>query len=67
MTRGRDPRRSSHTPEFVAAAAQLGVPAPGSTITTEIAGAAPLDVDYLERPWDPAVGQADVGGPERRR
>jgi hypothetical protein len=35
--------------EFVAAAAQLGVPAPGSTMTTEIAGAAPLDVDHLDR------------------
>lgn len=43
--------------EFVAAAAQLGVPAPDSTMTTEIAGAAPPDVDHLERPWDPAVAR----------
>jgi hypothetical protein len=40
---------------FVAAAAELGIPAPGSTITTEIPGALALDADDLQRPWDPAA------------
>jgi hypothetical protein len=42
---------------FVAAAAELGVPAPGSTITAEIKDAPALDVDRQERPWDPAAAR----------
>jgi hypothetical protein len=37
---------------FVSAAAELGVPAPGSPIACEIPGAAALDADHVERPWD---------------
>lgn len=42
---------------FVAAAAELGLPAPGSAVTCEIPGAAPLDSDGEQRPWDPAVAR----------
>jgi hypothetical protein len=38
---------------FVAAAAELGLPPPGSTITAEIDGAPALDVDRTPREWDP--------------
>lgn len=38
--------------EFVAAAATLGIPAPGSAIAAEIPGALHLDSDREERVWD---------------
>jgi hypothetical protein len=42
---------------FVAAAAELGLPAPGSTITAEIDGAPALDVDRAVRTWDPSAAR----------
>ncbi len=39
--------------EFVAAAAHLGIPAPGSAIATEIPGALHLDSDHEVRDWNP--------------
>jgi Family of unknown function (DUF5996) len=41
--------------DFVAAAATLGIPAPGSTIEPEIPGAPRADVDDEERPYEPTV------------
>ena len=48
--------------EFVAAAAALGIPAPGSTIATEIADPVPLDADHVHRPWDPSAARAIWAG-----
>ena len=41
--------------DFVAAAATLGIPAPGSTIEPEIPSAPRADVDDEERPYEPTV------------
>jgi hypothetical protein len=41
--------------DFVAAAATLGIPAPGSTIEPEIPGAPRADDDDAERPYEPTV------------
>ncbi len=41
--------------DFVAAAATLGIPAPGSTIEPEIPGAPRVTVDDEERPYEPTV------------
>jgi Family of unknown function (DUF5996) len=43
--------------KFVAAVAPLGIPAPRTTIATEIPGALHLDVDREVRPYDPAVAR----------
>jgi hypothetical protein len=43
--------------DFVSVAGELGVPAPGSPIACEIPGAAALDADNVERPWDPAAAR----------
>jgi len=43
--------------EFVAAAAELGIPAPGSTITAEVADAPHLDADEEIRAWSASAGQ----------
>jgi hypothetical protein len=43
--------------DFVAVADELGLPAPGSTIAAEIPGAAALDADSVERPWDPVAAR----------
>ncbi|MCW2983759.1 MAG: hypothetical protein JWR63_1329 [Conexibacter sp.] len=43
--------------EFVAAAAELGLPAPGSPLACEIPDASALDVDDEERPWDAAAAR----------
>lgn len=40
---------------FVAAAEELGLPAPGSAVACEIPDAAALDADHAERPWDMAA------------
>jgi hypothetical protein len=42
---------------FVAAVAPLGIPAPRTTIESEIAGAPHLDVDREPRPYDSAVAR----------
>lgn len=47
--------------DFVAAAATLGIPAPGSTIEPEIPGAPRADVDDEERPYEPT--QSPPGSP----
>ena len=42
---------------FVAAAAELGLPAPGSPIACEIPGAPALDADRITRVWDPGAAR----------
>ena len=48
--------------EFVAAAASLGIPAPGTTIATEIPGALNFDRDHEVRIWDTDAARLIHGG-----